>query len=55
MATFDATGIILAGGEASRMNGRDKARLVLDRQKQRAYTKKHFQQPDLGNLDGLEL
>lgn len=31
------------------------ARLVLDRQKQRAYTKKHFQQPDLGNLDGLEL
>ncbi|NRA50473.1 MAG: hypothetical protein HRU12_15175 [Phaeodactylibacter sp.] len=31
------------------------ARLVLDRQKQRAYTKKHYQQPDLGDLDGLEL
>jgi len=31
------------------------ARLVLQRQKQRAYTKKHFQQPDLGGLGGLEL
>ncbi len=31
------------------------ARLVLERQKQRAYTKKHYQQPDLGDLDGLEL
>ncbi|HKK79215.1 MAG TPA: hypothetical protein VJ933_06280 [Phaeodactylibacter sp.] len=31
------------------------ARLVLERQKQRAYTKKHYKQPDLGDLDGLEL
>ncbi|TXB64486.1 hypothetical protein [Phaeodactylibacter luteus] len=31
------------------------ARLVLERQKARAFTKKHYQQPDLGDLDGLEL
>lgn len=31
------------------------ARLVLARQKQRTYTKKHFQQPSLEDLDGLEL
>jgi hypothetical protein len=31
------------------------ARIVLERQKQRAYTKKYYKQPDLGDLDGLEL
>ncbi len=30
------------------------ARLVLDRQKQRAFTKKHYKQKDLDDLDGLE-
>lgn len=30
------------------------ARLVLDRQKQRVFTKRHYRQPDLKDLDGLE-
>lgn len=31
------------------------ARLVLERQKQRAFTKQHYKQKDLEDLDGLEL
>jgi hypothetical protein len=30
------------------------ARLVLEREKQRAFTKKHYKQSDLGDLDGLD-
>lgn len=31
------------------------AKLILERQKQRAFTKQYYQQKDLGDLDGLEL
>jgi len=31
------------------------ARLILERQKQRAFTKEHYKQEDLGDLEGLEL
>jgi hypothetical protein len=30
------------------------ARLVLEREKQRAFTKKHYKQSDLGDLEGLD-
>ena len=31
------------------------ARLILERQKQRAFTKQYYKQEDLGDLEGLEL
>lgn len=31
------------------------ARLILERQKQRVFTKQHYKQEDLGDLGGLEL
>lgn len=31
------------------------AKLILERQKQRAFTKEHYKQEDLGDLEGLEL
>ncbi|MCB0584494.1 MAG: hypothetical protein KDD06_04100, partial [Phaeodactylibacter sp.] len=31
------------------------SRLILERQKQRAFTKQHYKQEDLGDLGGLEL